>query len=514
MRFLIMQTKPQNHFGKLFASACRKDVCCQAPMTHSLVAALGLLISMGQSTTHHVQIDPNRTLVESFMGVGVQWDPYEYVPSLEQKRLIEQRVAFAHPGLIRVCVSNRDYFSGYQSGNPLYAWKGKHNPQFDHLCEILAFATKHKIPVMFGEWGPPGEVNLGERRERIEVPDPRWARMFVDLVQYLVEECGYTAIQFLNYVNEPNGSWSGNKDFQSWSTGVSNLAHELEARGLSGKLKIIGPDTTATTKWTEGFEWVERSCKEIPNRIGAYDVHWYAEDDEVHNGLIEPYLHRMRERVLATDPKAKSKRFILGECGLVTGKTNGDQQPRVREFEYGIMVADLVAQVARAGWHTALAWDLDDAMHVNQGPATPIPGPNTLKVWGFWNSWGAAMGKPEEEKPRPWFYAWSLIGRLFPAGTRIISAEGLPSQSMRALAGMNKGRLQLMLINNSGKEANLTVQAGGVPPHAYRLYHYFLNDRPTDGDGFAKPASENVKIDFEKGWQVTLPAEGIAFVEG
>ncbi|HEU5374927.1 MAG TPA: hypothetical protein VFV38_05780, partial [Ktedonobacteraceae bacterium] len=49
----------------------------------------------------------------------------------------------------------------------------------------------------------------------------------------------------------------------------------------------------------------------------------------------------------------------------------------------------------RAGASGAAAWDLDDAMH--------------NKVWGMWNI-------VDEPAPRPWYYAWSLLSRYFPAG--------------------------------------------------------------------------------------------------
>ena len=77
--------------------------------------------------------------------------------------------------------------------------------------------------------------------------------------------------------------------------------------------------------------------------------------------------------------------------------------------------------VLPGGAFRALAWDLDDAMHAVNGNHTPNPPDDlTLKVWGFWNSQGAKMGKPAEMAVRPWFYTWALMSRLFPKGSRII----------------------------------------------------------------------------------------------
>jgi hypothetical protein len=125
------------------------------------------------------------------------------------------------------------------------------------------------------------------------------------------------------------------------------------------------------------------------------------------------------------------------------------------------------------------------------------------------------MGKPEENAPRPWFYTWSLMSRMFGAGTRIVAATGFPAEGFRALAGVNAdGRMRLMLVNNSAQAASVVVRAAGVGIADYRLYHYFENERPTDTNGFPVPAKEGLRVDLSKGWDVSLPAHGVVFLEG
>src|SRR5690606_8907184 len=105
----------------------------------------------------------------------------------------------------------------------------------------------------------------------------------------------------------------------------------------------------------------------------------------------------------------KSKPFFMGEVGMLTGKNNQDQQTLIDTFQYGVWMADFVIQSMRAGQAGTIAWDLDDAMHTSgyKGPGNDVNDYH-WKVWGFWDSFGTAKGKPELENMRPWYYTWSL----------------------------------------------------------------------------------------------------------
>ena len=220
-----------------------------------------------------------------------------------------------------------------------------------------------------------------------------------------------------------------------------------------------------------------------------------------------------RRVVLANDPQAGSKRLFLAESGLLDGKCNGDQQPRVKTFAYGVMMADYVAQVAAAGWMGACAWDLDDAMHTVRGhPA--VPGETTLKVWGFWNTQGSAMGHPEDENIRPWFYTWSLMSRLFPRGTRILAVQQPELPHLRILAGASADgkTLSLMVVNNDDEGRTVAVSVPGGGKKTVRRYHYFDADRPTDAEGFPTPKETVSAVDLDAGVSITLPARGVVFL--
>lgn len=242
-------------------------------------------------------------------------------------------------------------------------------------------------------------------------------------------------------------------------------------------------------------------------------MHWYAKDKDILDGEIERVLSAKRRVVGANDPQAASKRFFLAESGLLDGKCNGDQQPRVKTFDYGVMMSDYVAQVAGAGWMGACAWDLDDAMHTVSGHPT-VPDDKTLKVWGFWNSQGTAMGHPEDEGLRPWFYTWALMSRLFPRDTRILAAHQTDLPNLRILAGLAKESriLSVMLVNDTDEARTVTVRVPGAGRQTLLEYRYFDGDHPVDANGFAAPKKSIPAADLESGMPVAMPSRGVVFL--
>jgi len=481
----------------------------------SLIAAFAALAFLAPcaaraaAPAQTVTIDLNSTVAEPFLGAGVQWDPYEYPPPADGWKTTLARLDYMHPGFFRVMLNANSYWLGFDgAGNPRYVWSEAQPAGRDSLATLFAildYAQARKIDVALGEWSPPRGMTP---------QDPRWARIVADFVDYLTTNKKYAVIKYYIYMNEPNGSWmwpGGKVDRDAWSAGVRNLRSEFDAHGLAW-LRLAGPDNSGN------WEWLDRCAGEFPDRFGAWEMHWYAKDAEVLGGMIEKLLDQKREMLLRTDPQAASKPRFVGEAGMIDGRVNGDQQPRVKDFAYGVLMADYFAQVARAGWMGAIAWDLDDALHAVNGRSHPTP-PNdlTLKIWGFWNTQGTAMGSPRDEAPRPWFYTWSLMGRLFPKGSRIVAAslaENMPGVRALAAAWKEGGadRLSVMLVNDAGEPRSLTVRAPGAGKRALVGYHYFDTDRPVDRDGFPVASATLPKANFEKGVKVEMPSRGVVFL--
>jgi hypothetical protein len=474
----------------------------------ALAALAFLALCASHAAAQTVTIDLRAAVVEPFIGAGVQWDPYEFPPSPDGWKTTLARLDYMQPGFFRVMLNASSYWQGFDdAGNPRYVWSAAQPPGRDSLATlfgILDYAQARNIDVMLGEWSPPRGMTP---------QDPRWARIIADFVNYLTTVKHYTIIKFYIYMNEPNGSWmwpGGKVDYDAWAAGTRNLRSEFDAHGLQW-LRMAGPDNSGN------WEWLDRCATTFADRFGAWEMHWYAKDSDVLSGEIEKLLNQKREMLLSTDPQAASKPRFVGEAGMIEGKINGDQQPRVKTFEYGVLMADYFAQVARAGWMGAIAWDLDDALHAVNGRRANPPNDLTLKVWGFWNTQGTVMGNPQDEAPRPWFYTWSLMGRLFPKGSRIVAAnvEGNPA-GVRALAATWKEgraeRLSVMLVNDAGEPHTLTVRAPGAGGKAMLAYRYFDNGRAVDRNGYPVVSATMPKADLKKGVNVEMPSRGVVFL--
>ena len=446
-------------------------------------------------------------IVEKFMGAGVQWDPYEYEPSEAAWKTTLARMDFLQPGYFRVMLNSSSFLRGFDTaGKPRYVWsEGETGAErLSSLLAILDYAQAHDIEVLLGEWSTARGMNVNG--ERVGAADPHWAKVHAGFVKYLREVRKYTVVRCFIYMNETNGNWmwpNAKVDYDAWAQGIRNLRQEFDAEGLTD-VRIAGPDNSGN------WEWLDRCATELPHQFGAWEMHWYAKDSDVLSGKIETLLTGKRAMLRKTDPQSAEQPLFIGESGMIDGKTNGDQQPRVKLFEYGVLMADYFAQVARAGWQGATAWDVDDAMHVNTGGHVNPPVDRTLKIWGFWNTQGSAMGRPEDEAIRPWFYTWSLMARLFPRGSRIVAAESDPA--VRALAATDRSELSVMVVNESETPRTVTVRVPAGGRHALDVYHYFDTDRPVTMEGFPAVFKRFPPTDLAKGVTVLLPSRGVIFL--
>jgi hypothetical protein len=467
------------------------------------------------STALQVTVDLRDVRIPSFLGLGIQWDPYSYPPRPEAWKSTLDRLDYARPAFFRVMLGAQTYCHGFDSstpGAPRFVWnqgEPEIRKQLAEVLNILDYAQSRNIDVLLGEWSPPGRLGNGTNDVISRPDDPRWARLIADFATWLRTQRHYSVVRMYNFMNEPNGNWmwpGGKVDYDAWASGIRNLRGELDAHGLQD-LAIVGPDNS----WD--WEWLDRVSREMPACFGQWEMHWYATDKDIFSGEIERVLGEKRRVVLANDPQAGSKRLFLAESGLLDGKCNGDQQPRVKTFAYGVLMADYVAQVSRAGWMGACAWDLDDAMHTVAGhPA--VPNDKTLKVWGFWNTQGTAMGHPEDENLRPWFYTWSLMSRLFPRDTRMVGVRQPDLPNLRVVAGTSNDRqsLSLMLVNDGNEAQTVTLSVPGAGRKTLVKYHYFDTDRPSDANGFPVPKATLPDADLERGVTVTMPARGVVFI--
>jgi hypothetical protein len=258
--------------------------------------------------------------------------------------------------------------------------------------------------------------------------------------------------------------------------------------------------------------WLYDTLAGLPRETGLWDYHWYVSDRTLVDGTAGDQMRLLRNFAALHTP---DRPLILGELGMRDGDT-GDNQTRIGTVWYGTAMAQALAQLTRAGLESCLAWDLDDAIHIN-GPIPPQywAEPDTvLKVWGFWNSIGGQMGRPQDEAPRPWYYAWSIMSRAFPAGSRVIATSDPALPGLTTLAALTPAPgaegLSVALVNNWPEPRQVLLRCAAAPRAlALVRYVYSETERPVDARGYPVPREVLAQTDLPSGLPVTVPAGGL-----
>lgn len=502
-------------------------------------AAIRVPAAGAATTAPSVTVFTDQLAGPPLMGLGVELDPYDTVaPAQLNWSLLTQRLEYMRPGFLRVVEPASTYFAGYDTaGDPTYRWN---DPHVQELLSILAIAKSLGITVVLGDWGNP--LIGGD------------ARIPVEFIGQLRNTYGDTNVSYYNVTNEPNDS--SNCDFSCWTGMMKALAAEITKLGYQGWLSLVGPDNANSWDDTQsaqtqdrtvgldsdnplgGDAWVTQTLQSIPSLIGAYDSHRYATIWGVENGVYSDQVRARREQISNLD--SPSKPYFAGEVGLTArqvtpfttlgapsarslrsllalmdpsteahASTFIDSQPHIAEFDYGVWMGDMMIQALGAGLAGASAWDLDDAMHVGGQY-----GAENLKRWGFWNSLGGQDGYPASDQAlRPWYYAWSVLSRAFPAGSEPLVVPSTDVPGLRLTAAripVGSGfALSLALVNDSDTARSITVTMPSVPGAlTLARYDYFSGQQSVDANGFAVP-DQIVSVEPTAGITVSLPSRGL-----
>ncbi len=454
-----------------------------------------------------ISVNTDHTVCKSYMGLGVQWDPGFVDYSPEQWNVIFQRVSIIKPQFIRCCMMATSYCTGFNAnGQPEFNWD---SPDMKRLYPILSYCQAHNITVLLGEWAAPFGM---------QIDDPRWSTIIADGLKYLIFTRGYTCIRLYNKQNEPTGDAAS---FAQWSKSQLSLHQALVRANLSRFVQQVAPDTSGE----ELFPWVQMCATQIPQIVGAYELHWYATDNDITSDHVESALRGVRKMINHTDPHGNLKPFFLGESGTSdtlasqTGNwKNGDSNILIRTPRYGTLMADYAVQTMRAGLAGMSVWDLDDAMHIQMdgetAPTAANPNGYNLKVWGFWNTLGPEMGDPSDSDIRPWFYAWTMLSRHFPRGSKIVLTNNPDVQGLRSSAAIisKNGALALSVALVNDSDTSRTVRL--VVPNATGKLNIFQFDysstltRATD-TGLPLIHRNVLGIRLNSGLVVHLPANSL-----
>ena len=455
-----------------------------------------------------VMIHSGDVINNSYIGNGAQWDPYqldygkgELKISAADWQKMYARLDFMRPQFMRVMTNTRSLISN-----------GKLDTEkdFDRLSPILDYCQSRHVTVMFGDWGG-GMVDAKTRT--INEANLTLAARYAD---FLIRSKGYSCIKYYNMINEPNGFWSTTEgNYSLWANAIRYFHNELKKLHLQDNLSLVGPDA-AIWKATESW-WVDSCSTGLKDKIGLYDIHTYPSKITVNSGEYTKIIEAYKKAVPA------DKKIVMGEIGFKFVEpadsfyyaenirrakakpfaSNDDSQMFVYEYMYGTDMADALFQTVNAGFSGSVVWMLDDAMHSKESP-------EKLKVWGFWNILGDEYFGAAEEVVRPWYYAWSLLTRYMPAGSKVFRVEVTGEPAVKAIATENDGKQLIALVNVS--RTSKTVRITGSFKNklsGMKQFIYANGKLIKEGDHTLLPNHINLTLDLNAGYSVDMPAESL-----
>ncbi len=452
-----------------------------------------------------VSIDTGIVVNDSYIGNGAQWDPYQLdygngkleISEADWKKLYD-RLDFMRPQFMRIMINTSSFWNN-----------GKFDPErgMETLSGILDYCRSRDVQVMFGDWGwsvidaKEAKIN-GENMEHA-----------AELLDYLVNTKGYTCIKYYNLINEPNGDWAAtNKSYPLWASSIRQFYKEMSGLNLNGKVGIVGPDVAIWDK-NEAW-WIDSTAVQLGEMVQLYDIHTYPSKITVNSGEYSGIISAYKNNV------PEGKKIVMGEIGFkfveeADSQYNKENQRRAKaknhasledsqmfvyDYMYGIDMADALFQTINSGYSGSVVWMLDDAMHSNEAPGK-------LKIWGFWNIFGEEQFGAEEENVRPWYYAWSLLTKYIPAGSKVYKVTLSGDESVKAIAMEKEGKYMIAAVNVSEQEKKIKIESRNMPGlTGCKKFIYSDGTLKKEGDHGLLPNEENLSLDFTKGEQLAIPA--------
>lgn len=468
-----------------------------------------VMLACGCSRTERLRVSVSDAVLQSsYLGNGVEWDPYDEAPgwgvevSDADWKKLTARMDFLRPGFIRCMIGGQNLY--YDHGT--YDRERNAEP----LLKLLAYCQERGIEVLFGEFNPP---------DKSLKADPAWVKMSVDYLDWLVQEKGFDCIRHFIIFNEPDGDWATPEgDYAFWKSMMERFHQEMALHpGLLDKVSLAGPDVVVEYRNPasayDAPGWVAQTVADLDSLVGLYDIHAYPGQQQVRSGAFADLLQEYRI--------PEGKRLVLGEAGYkywreedaalqaendrraaASPYTQGtDSQMLCGDFFYGLDLSVLAMDVMNGGVSGMAVWMLDDALHAGGDS------PRNLKVWGFWNILGEELfGDPSLETPKPSFYGWALMSRFFPAGCDILRVKASPAEGLRMAAAVLDGRHTLAVVNFSDTDRNLEVH---LPLSGAVRYEYVEGACPADADGMPVPVSTGIG---GKRHEVAVPAQSLVLL--
>lgn len=432
----------------------------------------------------------DRVLCKSLMGFGAQGDflltlppnVHHGVGEADIQRVLH-RVAEMRPHIIRT-------FFHYGWWEPVEGKPTPDSPEMRDYIRWVRFLKGIGTEVLLTPWGdcfayPPW---MGAGQSRLPAPGKREAmvRSLVDLIAYLRRDQHLTNVRYVALMNEPANDWTREPPPAEFVRLNRLLDRMLREKGLRKEVRLLGVDDCCGSP-TVATEWYRDVVGAGVEYADAISVHTY---DHEYVPALAPWMEDRFRILRAASPKRRLP-ILITEFGY-GGETY--QNHENGKYEYGLFLADFAITALREGASGALMWCLMDTYYGDQ-----------KQEYGLWRH------GEEGWKPRPGYYAWSLVTRYTRPGSRVLGVSVTPPAfDLRSVVLEAPDKALTCLVANRYPRAIRARLKLGQPAGTASLFTYSRDALANAGD--AMLPGRQVRVDRSGVLEVELPAESFVLV--
>jgi hypothetical protein len=389
---------------------------------------------------------------------------------------------------VRVELSQRMY----EPERKQYDWD---NEEMQALYNILDWCQENDADVFlqqmwhYTEWNAfPGIHPLLSAPKNLD----DFAEGIASMVEYLINEKGYTCIKYFCMINEPPGGpgfgywWEYGDAEGSINDAWKRLHEEFAKRNIS--IPLAGPDWATFPALQEKPE-LNKQIWEIEKYFGAIDVHSY-------RGITPEREAKLKN--WTTWAHSIGKPFFLTELGNMNLGWGGTD-PGQKSWNAAISISSDILRGIRANTDAFNRWSF-----TNRGD---LDGQWQL-IHTFDRDTKTYLSevKPEPEA----FYGFGMISRFFPKHASIVDSKwSLPDSLMISGALMSQdGNLSIFIVNFQETETEVVLKVAGSPKE--KLHVYQATQEAVNRPGFR--LDPLLSFNPKKGKRILLPGRSITTV--
>lgn len=391
------------------------------------------------STIQNVQIGVKNT--HNLEAIGVELDPHFFSQNLTRNdgstandwQYVVERVKAMKVKKFRIMVLPQWFEPENDNMDPHTTDLSKftfESPEMSSLYKVLDVAQEQEIDVCLVLWGCPVYVRLldpdfahvktcfmaDQTQKDVWITGPvdydEWAENYAVLTKHLIESKGYTCINEITPMNEPDGGPL------LTSTEYIKMAQVLDARfkreRIRDKVRFNLSDNTDTRTF-----YLEDCAANLTHEADIFNSHTYLFGYETPNSEIQKW----EKNNVAIAARA-GKKHLIGEFGSnqCVGAT---RQTDIDRYERGVLMTRLALNFLNSGACGVSYWGLIDQYY---GKDEAYQQMQQLGLWKYVkNAYKADeevyIKMKEDYEVRPQYYAYSLLTRFLTPGSEIYPIE-------------------------------------------------------------------------------------------